>query len=210
MNTFKLALTTDSGHIVLVSVNPNEKLNCISEIIRESFGIPASEQQIYNYGNLLNSEQSMGSAGISNGDHLLIKSGATISLKAPDLTSRDFMGIPAVDPKDMYKYCGSRFPIVRQCRHGDHSDDERRNPWWMRIDPDSAEGQRRIEKMIRRENIRENMEAAMEHSPEAFGSVFMLYVDCKINNVSGIKAFVDRYVTLKLPKSNIFLSSHLT
>lgn len=63
------------------------------------------------------------------------------------------------------------------------------------VDPMSAEAQKAIEERIRQENVMENMEAAIEHNPEAFGSVVMLFVDCKINSVNA-KAFVDRYDNL--------------
>lgn len=62
------------------------------------------------------------------------------------------------------------------------------------LDPMSLEGQKAIEDQIRQENINQNMEAALEHNPEAFGRVFMLFIDCKINSASNVKAFIDRYV----------------
>jgi DNA damage-inducible protein 1 len=34
------------------------------------------------------------------------------------------------------------------------------------------------------------MELAMEYNPESFGTVIMLYIDCKVNGYN-IKAFVD-------------------
>lgn len=59
------------------------------------------------------------------------------------------------------------------------------------LDPMSVEGQKIIEERIRQENVSENMHAALEHNPESFGRVVMLFVDCKINALEGVKAFVD-------------------
>ena len=40
------------------------------------------------------------------------------------------------------------------------------------------------------DNINENMENAIEHIPESFTRVLMLYIDCEVNGVP-IKAFID-------------------
>ena len=45
-------------------------------------------------------------------------------------------------------------------------------------------------KEIESNNIEHNMELAMEYNPESFGTVIMLYIDCKVNGYK-IKAFVD-------------------
>mmetsp|Transcript_35383 Transcript_35383/g.92040 ORF Transcript_35383/g.92040 Transcript_35383/m.92040 type:complete len:383 (-) Transcript_35383:1623-2771(-) len=60
----------------------------------------------------------------------------------------------------------------------------------LNSDPFDVDAQIKIEERIRQKNVEENMEAAMEHMPESFGSVVMLYVDCVLNKVP-LKAFVD-------------------
>ncbi len=42
------------------------------------------------------------------------------------------------------------------------------------------QAQREIENAISMENIEENWKQAMEHNPEAFASVVMLYVPCEV------------------------------
>ena len=60
----------------------------------------------------------------------------------------------------------------------------------INADPYSEENQRLIAEEIQQGLVNENMEMAMEHNPEAFGSVYMLYIQCEVNGVP-IKAFVD-------------------
>ncbi|CAM9692883.1 unnamed protein product [Chrysoparadoxa australica] len=60
----------------------------------------------------------------------------------------------------------------------------------LEADPDNPENQKAIADMIKKKQIHENYEMAMEEMPEAFGRVEMLYIDTMINN-HHIKAFVD-------------------
>ncbi|GAU13482.1 hypothetical protein TSUD_127790 [Trifolium subterraneum] len=50
-------------------------------------------------------------------------------------------------------------------------------------DPFDVEAQKKIEAAIRQKGIDENWEAALEHNPEGFARVVMLYVDMEVNGV---------------------------
>jgi len=60
----------------------------------------------------------------------------------------------------------------------------------LELDPMNVELQREIEEEIRLQNVERNLELAMEYTPEAFGSVYMLYVPMVVNGTP-LKAFVD-------------------
>nr|ACO15702.1 DDI1 homolog 2 [Caligus clemensi] len=69
-------------------------------------------------------------------------------------------------------------------------DREKQRMRLLTADPFDTEAQKLIAKEIEAKNIEQNMELAMEYSPESFGTVVMLYIDVKVNGHQ-VKAFVD-------------------
>lgn len=83
-----------------------------------------------------------------------------------------------------------RFTSVLQEQQSERAERERMRIRMLNADPFDLEAQRLIAEEIRLKNIETNMEAAMEHNPESFAQVIMLYINCRVNG-HAVKAFID-------------------
>jgi hypothetical protein len=78
---------------------------------------------------------------------------------------------------DAAQYNPRRFAELLRQTHARYQEAERRRQMEIQAlndDPFNVEAQRRIEEAIREQAVLENMEHALEYSPEAFGRVTML------------------------------------
>lgn len=82
------------------------------------------------------------------------------------------------------------FHKVLNEQHKRRRDEQLRRLRMMTADPFDVEAQKMIAEEIQRQQIDSNMHDAIEHMPEAFGQVHMLYIKCKVNGTP-IDAFVD-------------------
>lgn len=82
------------------------------------------------------------------------------------------------------------FHKVLNEQHKRRRDEQIRRHRMMTADPFDPEAQKMIAEEIQRQQIESNMADAIEHMPEAFGQVHMLYIRCKVNG-HPISAFVD-------------------
>jgi len=87
-------------------------------------------------------------------------------------------------------FCAEKFSTMIRELQKQRKDRDRQRMRLLQADPFDVEAQRLIAEEIRQKEIDANMEAAMEFNPESFGTVVMLYINCKVNG-HPVKAFID-------------------
>ncbi|KAL8906696.1 MAG: hypothetical protein Q9207_001882 [Kuettlingeria erythrocarpa] len=212
-----ISITAPQGAVdhdlLTVDVGPEMTIADLKAVIESDSRIPSHSQVLYHNGNeLQNDSVQLGQANIKQDDMLGLlvrnrrpqqRSNPSQPGDASQLNSRGQMalGNPVIlnqirsqngDLADAVND-SSRFSQIyeQMLRQRDENEAQKqRELALLNADPFNVEAQAKIEEMIRQERVLENLQHAMDHTPEVFGRVHMLYIDVEVNGHK-VKAFVD-------------------
>lgn len=214
----KITVMTSDERFLSLDVEPDELVENVKALLEVETGIPLHEQQLMHHGKEIPNSAHLSAIGIVESDLIMMvvlpsSSGSSnpgdLALNAdgsalnptalqqhlrndPKIISQLLEGNPQLAQAVLGGDVEAFQSILRQ-QHLQKLEFQRRQQEEIELlnaDPFNLEAQRKIEDAIRQKNIDENWEAALEHNPEAFARVIMLYVDVEVNGVP-IKAFVD-------------------
>lgn len=198
---------TDLGQTFMLEIDPDMKLEDVMVLLEAESSIAVTEQSLSHEGReLSNKSATIKSLGVGNQAMLLLRRKVTIAGRPAEQDSEmmrlQLLGDPALmtqlretNPEllNAAQNNPARFAeLLRQTRQRQAAAEEEREREITRLqaDPFDVDSQRKIEEAIRQQAVMENLEHAMEYSPEVFGRVHMLYIPVEVNN-RPVKAFVD-------------------
>jgi DNA damage-inducible protein 1 len=199
----KITFTTELGQPFQLEIDPSMDLASIMALLEVESGIPVNEQSISsNNVDLSDPTATMRALGVTEGASLALRRKVNIAGRSMEHDSEmmrlQLLGDPElmrqmrdVQPELAHaaQHDPARFAELLKHTH-EAMDMQQRQFSQYDADPFDIEAQKKIEEAIRRQAILENMEHAMEYSPEAFGKVIMLYIPMEVNG-HPVKAFVD-------------------
>ncbi|CAE7230926.1 unnamed protein product [Rhizoctonia solani] len=203
----KLSFATDTGEVYAVEVDSTMEVGNLMALLEAECGIPVAEQSIVYQGRELNDPNAtITSAGVENDAMLQLRRKVIVAGRSAahdeEMMRLQLLGDPNLmqqlrdnqpELADAIQNDPQRFSeLLRQHRERQRDAEvaQQREISALNADPYNVDAQKRIEEAIRQQAVLENMEHAMEYSPEFFGRVIMLYIPVEVNGVP-VKAFVD-------------------
>ncbi|KAI3686157.1 hypothetical protein L1987_79830 [Smallanthus sonchifolius] len=211
----KITVMTTDEQIITLEVDRNESVENMKALLEIESRIPLQQQQLLHNGKEMKNSETLSSLGVADGDLVMMVSSTSSMVSSSEVLNPDGSAVnPAAfqqqirnnsdlmaqllqsDPELAQIIIGNdlnKLQDLLRRRHNQRSELRRQQEEEMALlyaDPFDVEAQKKIEAAIRQKGIDENWAAALEHNPEAFARVVMLYVDMEVNGVP-IKAFVD-------------------
>lgn len=211
----KISVTSLKNHCFLLDVSEDLELENFKAFCQVLSGIRAEEISIEFQGSLLlDNKKTLRDCNIHDGDLVLLKrvrvpraSNAPVIIPMNNFHSEDPAQMKQLILANPYQVSllkqnnpqladvllnGSLddFATILNLQCEEREREEQLRQRMKTADPFDTEAQNLIAEEIKKSNIQDNMEAAMEYIPETFGSVVMLYINCKVNG-HPVKAFID-------------------
>lgn len=214
----KITVMTADEQIITLEVDRDESVENLKALLEIESQVPLQQQQLLYNGKEMRNAETLSRLGVTDGDLVMMVSSPSSSSRGnsnevslnPDGSAVDAAAFQQQvrnnsdlmaqlfqsDPELAQAVLGNdlnKLQDLLRMRHRQRSELRRQQEEEMALlyaDPFDVEAQKKIEAAIRQKGIDENWAAALEHNPEAFARVVMLYVDMEVNGVP-LKAFVD-------------------
>ncbi|KAL6888313.1 hypothetical protein ACP4OV_009339 [Aristida adscensionis] len=211
----KVTVMTADEQILTLDVDPDESVENLKALLEVETRVPLQRQQLSFNGKEMQNSERLSAIGVQDGDLvMMVPSNDRVSQDVVRLNPDGSAANPQAfqqhirgdsqlmaqllqnDPTLAQAILGDDINELQntlRSRHQQRMEMKRKQEEELALmyaDPFDVEAQKKIEAAIRQKGIDENWEAALEHNPEAFARVVMLYVDMEVNGVP-LKAFVD-------------------
>ncbi|KAG8058416.1 hypothetical protein GUJ93_ZPchr0002g25298 [Zizania palustris] len=213
----KVTVMTADEQILTLDIDPDESVENLKALLEVETRVPLRQQQLHFNGREMQNPDKLSALGVQDGDIVMMVKVTSNDRASQDVVRLNPDG-SAVDPQAFRQHIRGDSQLMVQIlqndpalaqailgddinelqntlrsRHQQRQELKRKQAEELALmyaDPFDVEAQKKIEAAIRQKGIDENWEAALEHNPEAFARVVMLYVDMEVNGVP-LKAFVD-------------------
>ncbi|BFZ62040.1 DNA damage-inducible protein 1 [Saitoella coloradoensis] len=208
----QVLVTTPSGDMYHLDVMPSMPLEDMKVLVEFESGVTAAQQTLlHNSVELRDDKKTLEELGIKDNDMILLtplhfglapQASSQTPMNDSEMMRLRMLGnaqtmqqLEQTFPEmaDAARNNPTRFSQLLQEMQNRQMELERarvREMAALEADPFDVEAQRKIEEAIRQQAIAENLDAAMEHNPEMFGSVTLLYIPVEVNGTK-VTAMVD-------------------